>query len=193
MEQDFTLEYFKEHRDFVYAEVVKFLTNFKATNANILEIGPSESLQLKELIPECNYFCSDIVSRNDIDFQMDITLPDQISITEKFDIVICAEVMEHVVDPFAAVQTISNLLKPGGAIIATTPLNLRIHGPIPDCWRFTEFGLRVLFRNFEIIEINKLNTPGRPLFPLHYSLLAIKPLIVKELNPQDLTFVKVQP
>jgi SAM-dependent methyltransferase len=193
MEHDFTLEYFKEHRDFVYDEVIKYLTKVKSKNANVLEIGPSESLQLKKLIPECNYFCSDIISRTDIDFQMDLTLPDQILTTVKFDIVICAEVMEHVVDPFAAVQTISNLLKPGGAIIATTPLNLRIHGPVPDCWRFTEFGLRVLFRNFEIVEINKLNTPGRPLFPLHYSLLAIKPLIATKLNPQDLTFVKVEP
>lgn len=191
MEKDYTIEYFAEHRAFVNSEVENFVTRLKFPSAKVLEIGPSESLKIRQLIPECEYMCSDIVKRDDIDFQMDLTLPENVDIEDKFDIVICAEVLEHVVDPFAAIQTISNLLKPGGAIISTTPLNLRIHGPVPDCWRFTEFGLRVLFRNFDIIEINKLNTPDRPLFPLHYSLLALKPKILKEIKSQDLSFVKV--
>lgn len=193
MEQDFTSEYFQEHREFVRSEVSQFLNRLKFPDACVLEIGPSSSLEIKELIPECEYMCSDIVSREDINFQMDLTLPKSINLEEKFDIIICAEVLEHVVDPFAAAESIFALLKPGGAIISTTPLNLRIHGPVPDCWRFTEFGLRVLFRNFDIIQINTLSTPDRPLFPLHYSLLALKPKVLRELQPQDVSFVKVNP
>jgi SAM-dependent methyltransferase len=193
MEKDFTLEYFAEHRNFVNSEVNKFLNRLKFPGAKVLEIGPSDSLKIRELIPECHYKCSDIVKRDDVDFQMDLSLPEYVEVEDKFDIVICAEVLEHVVDPFAAIQTISYLLNPGGAIISTTPFNLRIHGPVPDCWRFTEFGLRVLYRNFDIIEINKLDTPDRPLFPLHYSLLALKPKISREIKPQDLSFVKVSP
>lgn len=193
MEKDFTVEYFSEHRNFVNSEVNNFINRLKFPSAKILEIGPSSSLKIKELIPECDYMCADIVERDDVDFQMDISLPESIETDIKFDIVICAEVLEHVVDPFAAIKSIFNLLKPGGAIISTTPLNLRIHGPVPDCWRFTEFGLRVLYRNFEIIEINNLSTPDRPLFPLHYSLLALKPKIPREIKPQDISFVKVNP
>ena len=193
MEQDFTIEYFKEHREFVSEQVKDFLTTLKFQNARVLEVGPSETLKLKGLIPECSYFSCDIVERTDTDFQMDLTLPESISIEQKFDIIICAEVLEHVVDPFAAVESIFKLLNPGGAIITTTPLNLRIHGPVPDCWRFTEFGLRVLFRNFDIIELNRLDTPDRPLFPLHYSILAIKPKVQRDIHPQDIAFVKVKP
>ena len=193
MEQDFTIEHFKEHRDFANAEVKDFLMALKFPKARVLEVGSSESLKIKELIPECAYFSCDIVERTDTDFQMDLTLPESISIEQKFDIIICAEVLEHVVDPFAAVESIFKLLNPGGAIISTTPLNLRIHGPVPDCWRFTEFGLRVLFRNFDIIRLNRLDTPDRPLFPLHYSVLAIRPKIQRNIQPQDIAFVKVKP
>jgi hypothetical protein len=52
------------------------------------------------------------------------------------------------------------------------PLNWRIHGPIPDCWRFTEFGWKVLLKDFDIIEIDKLETPDRNLFPIKYNILA---------------------
>lgn len=193
MEQDFTIEYFKEHRHFVNEQVRDFLIKTKFPNASVLEIGASESLKVKDLIPECSYFSSDIVTREDIDFQMDLTLPESIFCDQKFDIIVCAEVLEHVVNPFAAVESLSKLLELNGSIIITTPLNLRIHGPIPDCWRFTEFGLRVLFRNFEIIELNRLDTPDRPLFPLHYSILATKPKIPQNIQPQEIVFVKVKP
>jgi hypothetical protein len=193
MEQDFTVERFKEHRDFINKEVNDFLMTLKFPNARVLEVGPSETLRLKDSVPECSYFSCDIIERTDIDFQMDLTVPESIPTDQKFDIIICAEVLEHVVNPFSAVESICKLLDPGGAVITTTPLNGRIHGPIPDCWRFTEFGLRVLFRDFDIIRINRLDTPGRPLFPLHYSMLAIKPKVQRDTRPQDIAFVKVKP
>lgn len=91
-----------------------------------------------------------------------------------FRFVVCTEVLEHVRDPFAAVQEIRRVLEPGGLVFVTTPFNLRIHGPLPDCWRFTEHGLRVLFRDFEIVELTEVETPGRDLMPIHYRLVARK-------------------
>jgi SAM-dependent methyltransferase len=94
---------------------------------------------------------------------------------QRFRFVVCTEVLEHVLDPFAAVREIRRILAPGGLVFVTTPFNFRIHGPLPDCWRFTEHGLRALFHDFEILELTEEPTPDRPLMPIHYRLVARRP------------------
>jgi hypothetical protein len=92
----------------------------------------------------------------------------------RFDGIVCTEVLEHTLNPFAAVAELLRLLKTGGMAFVTTPFNFRIHGPLPDCWRFTEHGLRALFAKFEIMELNALEDPERFLMPTQYSLVARK-------------------
>jgi SAM-dependent methyltransferase len=91
-----------------------------------------------------------------------------------FDFIVCTEVLEHVLQPFAAAAELRRLLKPGGLVFVTVPFNFRIHGPLPDCWRFTEHGLRALFGEWELVELNAIETPDRFLMPVHYSLVARK-------------------
>ncbi len=91
-----------------------------------------------------------------------------------FDYVVCTEVLEHTLQPFDAVDEIERILKPGGLVFVSTPFNFRIHGPLPDCWRFTEHGLRALFKNYEILELNALEKEDRFLMPVHYTLVAKK-------------------
>lgn len=93
----------------------------------------------------------------------------------RFDFIVCTEVLEHTLQPFDAVKELTRLLKPGGMMFASSPFNFRIHGPLPDCWRFTEHGWRALFKNYEIIELNALETDDRFLMPIHYTLTARKP------------------
>lgn len=95
--------------------------------------------------------------------------------TDKFDYILCTEVLEHTLQPFIAVENIAKLLKVGGLVFVSTPFNFRIHGPLPDCWRFTEHGLRALFtKHFEILELNTLEDKSRFLMPLQYTLVAKK-------------------
>lgn len=91
-----------------------------------------------------------------------------------FDFVVCTEVLEHTLQPFHAADEILRILKPGGKLFLSVPFNFRIHGPLPDCWRFTEHGLKSLLRNFEILELKAVETDSRPLMPVHYTVVAQK-------------------
>lgn len=93
-----------------------------------------------------------------------------------YDYIVCTEVLEHLLQPFNAISEIWRILKPGGMLFLSVPFNFRIHGPLPDCWRFTEHGLRALLSNFDIIELNSLETLCRALMPIHYTVVAKKPL-----------------
>lgn len=91
-----------------------------------------------------------------------------------FDYVVCTEVLEHTLQPFDAAREIHRILKPSGLVFVSVPFNFRIHGPLPDCWRFTEHGLRALFKDFEIVELEALEATNRFLMPVHYTLVARK-------------------
>ncbi len=65
-----------------------------------------------------------------------------------FDVVICEQVIEHVVDPGAAVANLRGLCARGGHVVVSTPFLIRVH-ELPaygmhDYWRFTPRGLRLL-------------------------------------------------
>ena len=92
----------------------------------------------------------------------------------RFDIVVCTEVLEHVLNPFAAVAEIHRVLKPGGLLLASSPFNFRIHGPLPDCWRFTEHGWRALLAGFDEVDVAVLEDPDRFLMPVHHTVCARK-------------------
>ena len=85
-----------------------------------------------------------------------------------FDLVFCTEVLEHVSNPFAAVREMHRLLRVGGWLYASAPYDFRIHGPLPDNWRFTEHGWRELMRDFDDVEVFAVDNPLRFLMPIHY-------------------------
>ena len=77
-------------------------------------------------------------------------------------------------------------------MFVSVPLNVRIHGPVPDCWRFTEFGLKVMFRDWNTVYLHKLDTPDRNLFPLHYAMVVRKDSdVLKMSDPRAMVFQKV--
>ena len=120
----------------------------------------------------CNIETLDLVPDYNPDVVGDLTKYNAHIKDSTYDIVSCLEVLEHTINPFSAVEELRRITKDGGCILFSAPLNWRIHGPAPDCWRFTEFGWKVLLKDFDIIEIDKLDTPDRNLFPIKYNVLA---------------------
>lgn len=141
-------------------------------SGRLLEIGPQERSDVAKAFANYQHETFDIVETYGPTHVGDITRKNVSIPDEAYDCVVGMEVLEHTLEPFAAVREMRRILKHGGYLLVSAPLNWRIHGPIPDCWRFTEHGFKVLLRDFEILEIDILETPGRDLFPVHYNVLA---------------------
>lgn len=100
----------------------------------------------------------------------DFDLCAPISTTERYDVVICEQVLEHVVDPFLAGRHLFELCRPGGEAIVSTPFLIKQH-ELPlygmlDYWRFTPRGLRTLLERagFDVYHVdtwgNRLGVVG---------------------------------
>jgi len=76
--------------------------------------------------------------------------------TKIADVIICTEVLEHLPNPQDCVNEISRLLHDGGAAFVTTPFIYPVHGDPQDYQRFTEDGLRNLFRDFKSVEVYRM-------------------------------------
>ena len=72
-----------------------------------------------------------------------------------FDAVVMASVLEHVQQPFDAAKEIARILKPGGSALLIVPFIFPIHDRPHDYFRFTEYGLRLLFAHMEVAELER--------------------------------------
>jgi len=82
--------------------------------------------------------------------------PDQI-LVEKFDKIICLAVLEHVYDPFVAINNLRKMLKKNGVIYGYAPFLYHYHAPedlsFQDFYRFSKDGLAYLFKDFRSITL----------------------------------------
>lgn len=67
--------------------------------------------------------------------------------------IISDTVLEHVTDPQAAVAEMHRLLEAGGIAYITVPFLYPYHSAPSDYQRWSKFGLRELFKDFEMVEV----------------------------------------
>jgi SAM-dependent methyltransferase len=75
------------------------------------------------------------------------------------DRILNAAVLEHIPSPACAVDEMKRALKPGGIVCCYMPFIVGFHASPSDYSRLTIEGLRILFKDFEIISLNVCGGP----------------------------------
>jgi SAM-dependent methyltransferase len=126
----------------------KFLKDY-ATDKEVLDIGSGGSSYDRYFV---NRITVDIDPARNPDVVGDahsLPFPD-----EKFDIVICTEVLEHLKNPQKAIDEMWRVLKDEGMVILTTRFLFPLHDVPNDYWRYTKYGLQHLFSSgWDILRI----------------------------------------
>ncbi len=106
---------------------------------------------------------------------LDDELPLTLGRGERFDLVICTEVLEHVADWNRAFCNLALLASPGGRILITCPHVYPLHEQPHDYWRPTEHALRTYAERhgLRVVQLNRLGTGmdvfGTVLFSLSFT------------------------
>ena len=79
---------------------------------------------------------------------------------ESFDLVLCTQVLEHCLNPWAAAHEIRRILRPSGHLIASAPHVWFYHPHPTDNWRFTQEGLAHLCREAGLEPVSLLAQGG---------------------------------
>ncbi|MDP6909752.1 MAG: methyltransferase, partial [Flavobacteriales bacterium] len=87
---------------------------------------------------------------------------------EKFDTIICINVLEHIEDDHKALERMRNLLSPGGKLVLLVPQGMWLYGPfdqiIGHFRRYKKYDLKALLENcgFQVPQLFFLNGLGVP-------------------------------
>jgi 2-polyprenyl-3-methyl-5-hydroxy-6-metoxy-1,4-benzoquinol methylase len=140
----------------------------------VLDVGAGTTRYFREMLESrCDYQTTDCFEDSNIDVVCEIYKLTDAFGRDAYDTVLCLEVLEHLENPRDALAQLHAVLKPGGHLVMTTPLNYPIHTTehMSDYWRFTEHGLRLLLKDFADVDIQP---HGHPKFPYGYSTVARK-------------------
>lgn len=140
----------------IYKDVKKVLPNM---NGNVLDVGCGDS-PYRFLLNESQivYHGIDIEGAKHFDYNNpeityfngeDIPFSD-----EKFDALICTEVLEHVENYQKLINEMHRVLKPNGTAIITIPWSARYHYVPYDFYRYTPSSLKKMFGAFKEIAIS---------------------------------------
>jgi SAM-dependent methyltransferase len=125
----------------------KFLASY-ATQRRILDVGSGGS-HYGKFFP--NRLTVDIDPARHPEIVADASeLPFE---NEEFETVLCTEMLEHVRNPFKVEEELRRVTKKGGVLILSTRFVFPLHDTPHDYWRYTKYGLRELFKNWEILEL----------------------------------------
>lgn len=77
-------------------------------------------------------------------------------ISQRVDCILCTEVLEHLANPQACADEIHRLLRDDGIALVSVPFFYPVHADPYDFQRFTEDGLRYLFKDFKSVEVHHM-------------------------------------
>lgn len=125
----------------------------------VLEVGARiENGTARGLFPQEGYVALDKAPGPGVELIMDIlNAGDQLR--GRFETVLATEVLEHVTEPWRAIEIMHDALVPGGLFIATWCFAFPIHAAPEDYWRITPSGFELLLRRADFVQV-KVETEG---------------------------------
>ena len=91
------------------------------------------------------------------DILFDICSDDLDILENRYDKIICIAILEHVYNPFKAINNLKKMLKPNGIIYGYVPYLYHYHAPkdlkFQDYFRFSKDALSYLFKDFKDVEL----------------------------------------
>lgn len=173
--------FLRQHIKEVYDQASEYIKN-SDRKLKILEIGPSTTTHFEE-------FRVDWIGKNaknlgheyatfDICGNVDYigTIENCEFEDETFDVVIALSVLEHVRDIYGASKELSRITKIGGKVFLETPFMFKVHGPLPDYWRISEYVYEFLFSDTFDIQLDSMpkNEFGKNSLALSYTAVMNK-------------------
>jgi SAM-dependent methyltransferase len=74
-------------------------------------------------------------------------------LSDVFSTILCTEVLEHISEPAIAIDEMHRVLTVGGRCVLSTRFCYPIHDAPSDFYRYTEYGLRYLFRRWHVASL----------------------------------------
>jgi SAM-dependent methyltransferase len=113
----------------------------------VLEIGPdADPTTYQEMVGDdsIEWHTLDIKEKHNVTFvapsEYTFPIPD-----DQYDIVVSANVIEHVRRIWVWLREVKRVCKPGGLVITITPVSWPYHAVPYDCWRIYPEGMRALY------------------------------------------------
>lgn len=133
-----------------YDLFVKHALPYFQKGANVLEVGPddpTEPMSLEGLLKQIvtvNYRCCS--PENDRPHRVHMVNEYlTAALTDDFDIVFSANVVEHVRKPWLWFKELTRVTKPVGLVISVSPISWPYHEAPVDCWRLYPEAYKALF------------------------------------------------
>lgn len=135
----------------------------KYLSGRCMDIGSGNSPYKSEILNKVDeYICVDKASTHFHMFQtskesfIDADITDLPFDENSVDCVVLTQVLEHINEPFKALDEIKRVLKKDGIMILSVPFIYQAHATPYDYFRFSEFGLRQICKkyDFDILEFH---------------------------------------
>jgi len=124
----------------------KYAKQYFLSGRRVLEVGPDFPSTLRSLVsdPSIEWHTVDIFDHPDLTYkatnEYSFPIPD-----DTYDIVVAANVLEHVRKVWIWIKELSRVCRPGGHVITVNPVSWPYHAVPIDCWRAYPEGMKALY------------------------------------------------
>lgn len=186
----------RHHHYIVLSYLHDWMSSIAVANArgSLLDYGSGGQPYRKMLEQEVtNYVTADVADYAGVSPDIKLQPDSQVEWSgELFDTILATQTLEHVQDPTFYLSECHRLMKEGGTLILTAPMQWRHHEVPYDYFRYTRYGLEHLLKKngFEVVRIDSAGGVfamiGQTLVNFLNERKIYRPLVYKIINRTSL-------